>query len=335
MNIKEILSTSKRAVVVSHLNPDGDAIGSSISLCNILNKIGIETTVVLTNPPSKNLRGITGVENIVYHFNNPEKSSKIIEKCDLIFCVDFNNVADRILSLKEPILANKTAKKVLIDHHQSPPEDFYDVMYSDVNKSSTSLMIYNFAKENGLLSHIDIPTAEAIYIGMMTDTGNFTFGNLTAEVFETIAELVKIGVKPNILYTRIFNSQSASQIKLRSFALYEKMTIDLDLKCGYISLTKKELEDLDFVDGDLEGLVNVPLSIEGVVNSAIFTEKNDLIKISFRSLLDGTDVNAFSREHFMGAGHINAAGGKSFDNMETTIKRYTDELRTIYRGTAK
>lgn len=330
MDIREILENSKRAVVVSHMHPDGDAIGSSISLCNILNSYGIETTVILPNPPAQNLRVVEGVENIVYHFETPEISSAIIEQCDTIFCVDFNNIEERILSLKKPILANTTAKKVLIDHHQSPPENTFDYMFSDVAKSSTSLMIYEFAKDLGLTKYIDKNTAEAIYIGMMTDTGNFTFGNLTPELFRTLAELVELGVQPSVLYTRIFNTQSQSQVKICAYALYEKMYINLDLKCGYIVLTKEELERFNFKEGDLEGLVNIPLSIEGVLNSAIFTEKKDLVKISLRSLLDGIDVNKFARMYYIGGGHINAAGGKSYTTVEDAVDKYICGLKRIY-----
>lgn len=330
MDIKEILKIAKKAVVVSHMHPDGDAVGASISLCNILNKCGIETTVILPNPPAPNLRVINGVENIIYHFETPDVSSAIIEQCDTIFCVDFNNVEDRILTLKKPILKNTTAKKVLIDHHQSPPEDFFDYMFSDVNKSSTSLMIYEFAEQLGLTKHIDKNSAEAIYIGMMTDTGNFTFGKLTADLFRVVAQLVELGVNPAEVYTRIFNTQTLSQIKLRAFALCEKMHVDLDLKCGYIVLTKEELERFNFTEGDLEGLVNVPLSIEGVLNSAMFTEKKDLIKVSLRSLLDGVDVNKFARMYFIGGGHINAAGGKSYTTMDNAIEKYTSGLKKLY-----
>ena len=338
MNIKEILESSKRAVIISHINPDGDAIGSSIALRNILNKYGLETKIVLPNTPAPNLRGIDGLSDVVYHFTSPEdtsklssQSSEIILNSDLIICVDFNNVADRILSLKEPILANTTAKKILIDHHQSPPEGFYDWMFSDTTKSSSALMVYCFAKQLGLTHLIDIQTAEALYLGMMTDTGNFTYGNLTSEVFETIAKLVEIGVKPNVLYNKMFNSQTESQIRLRAYALSERMFIDRELKCGYITLTKEDLEKFDFVEGDLEGLVNMPLSIDGILNSAIFIEKRKLIKISFRSLIDGVDVNALARDGFMGGGHVNAAGGKVLSNdMDIAVNKYLEKLKQIY-----
>ena len=338
MNIKEILDNSKNAVIVSHINPDGDAIGSSIALCNILNKYGLNTKIVLPNPPAPNLREIDGISEVVYHFTSPEnsnntsgESSEIILNSDLIICVDFNNVKDRILSLKEPILANTTAKKILIDHHQSPPEDFYDWMFSDTTKSSSAHMVYEFAKQLDLTHLIDIQTAEALYLGMMTDTGNFTYGNLTPEVFMAIAELVKIGVKPNVLYNKIFNSQTESQIRLRAYALSERMFINRDLKCGYIALTKTDLEKFNFVEGDLEGLVNMPLSIDGIVNSAIFIEKSKLIKISFRSLIDGIDVNALARDGFLGGGHINAAGGKILTtDMDTAVNKYIHKLEVIY-----
>lgn len=330
MEIREILENSKKAVIISHMHPDGDAVGSSIALCNILNSYGIETRIVLPNPPAQNLRAVAGVENIVYHFETPDISSAIIKESDTIFCLDFNNIQDRILHLKKPILANTTAKMVLIDHHQSPPEDVFDCMFSDVSKSSTSLMIYELIKELGLTKFIDKNTAEALYIGMMTDTGNFTYGNLAPELFRTLAELVELGVQPNVLYTRIFNTQSQSQIKLCAYALYEKMYVNLDLKCGYIVLTKEELEKFNFTEGDLEGLVNVPLSIEGIVNSAIFIEKKDLVKTSLRSLLDGIDVNKFARLYFIGGGHINAAGGKSYTTIEEAVEKYINGLKKIY-----
>ncbi len=330
--IQDILNNTKKAVVLSHINPDGDAVGSTIGLSRLLNNMGISTTGILPNKPAPNLRIIQGIENIVYNFDTPQKASELIAEADLIFCIDFNLIDERIGDLKLAVRANTSAKRVLIDHHQTPPMEDFDLVFSDPKKSSTSLMIYDFAKLIGKTDLFDIAAAEALYIGMMTDTGNFTYGNLTGELFESVAALVRIGVQPNILYSKIFNSQTESQIRLRSYALHKKMYINKEYKYGYIVLDKDELKEFDFVEGDLEGLVNVPLSIDGVLNSAIFIEKKDLIKISLRSLIDGKDMNLFAREYFNGGGHINAAGGKYIGAMQDAIQTYTEGIEKLYKA---
>ncbi len=324
--LKQTLSESKNIVVTAHLNPDGDAVGSALALSGALKNSGKAVQLILPNKPSPNLRVVQGYDTILFYTTSAEQCDAIIEQADVIFCLDFNNIEERLGNLREPVLKNSSATKVLVDHHKSPPVESYDILFSDVTKSSTSLMVAELIEQLGMWQFVEIGQAEALYLGMMTDTGNFTFGNLNAQLFEMVAKVVAVGVQPNVFYSKIFDTMRESQIRLRAYALSEKMIINPELKCGYMTLSREELERFEFVEGDLEGLVNVPLSIEGIENSAIFIEKRDLVKISLRSLLSGIDVDQFARAHYIGGGHVNAAGGKFYGTIEDAAEIYVKEL---------
>lgn len=334
MNIIDYIHSGRKVVVISHLNPDGDAIGATVALSQILRKMGCDCVGITPNTPPENLMKINGVEQLLFYRSTPDAVAQKIAEAETIFCVDFNDIDTRIDKLGELIRANTHSVKILIDHHQSPPEGMYDMLFSDVAKSSTSLMIYEVIERIGKCDLIDRQIAEALFIGMMTDTGNFTYGNLTGELYRILGHLVDKGVRPNALYSKLFNSQTESRVRLMGFALNEKMVVIPELKCGYIALNAEELKRYNFSEGDLEGVVNIPLSIAGISNSALFLEKSSLTKISLRSLCEGIDMNQFAREHYIGGGHINAAGGKWFGSLEETVEIFTKGLAAIYKNNA-
>ncbi len=226
------------------------------------------------------------------------------------------------------LVDKKDNLKILIDHHLSPPEGIFDIVFSDSNISSSALLVSSIIKGMGDWNCITSSIARNIYLGMSTDTGNFSFGNLTADTYRTVAELVDKGVSPVDLHIAISLQERQERVRLMGFALYEKLVILPELKSAYISLTANELSRMNFIEGDLEGVVNIPLSIKGIENSAIFIDKGELIKISLRSMGDiGLDMNSFARKYFIGGGHRNAAGAKSFSAMEETINRYIEGLQ--------
>lgn len=331
-NLAELLCSTKKIAIISHVNPDGDAVGSSVALTEFLNNCGHSATAILPNSPPRNLLEIEGCDKILIFNKYKEQTIKVIEDAQIIFCLDFNDIETRIDEVGKIVLSNKNCTKILIDHHQAPPKDQYDIMFSNTSKSSTSLMVFEIIENLGKKEQITKPIAEAIFIGMMTDTGNFSYGNLDSELFHTLGFLASKGVVPNALYSRIFNCQRESRIRLMGYALNKKMVILPELKSSYISLTAQELEQFSFIEGDIEGVVNIPLSIEGIENSAIFVEKQSLTKVSLRSLSEGIDVNKFVREYYIGGGHINAAGGKFFGSIENCVEIYVEGLKKIYKS---
>ncbi len=327
--LKEVLNGgAKKIVVTSHLNPDGDAVGSSLALCEWLKIKGHKATVVLPNEAPKSLHFTKGFSTILHYTKQTSHCERVIGEADIIFAVDYNDIATRIGRLGDYLVTKKDKYKILIDHHLSPPEGIYDIMFSDPKISSTSLLVSNIIRDMGEWDKVTISLAENIYLGMMTDTGNFSFGHLTAEVYRTIADLVDIGVSPVDLNIAISHQQRKERLQLMGFALYEKMVILPELKSAYMWLTAEELTRMNFVEGDLESVVNIPLTIEGIENSAIFIDKGELIKISLRSMgAVGLDMNSFARKYFIGGGHRNAAGAKSFETMQKTIDNYIEGLK--------
>ena len=325
--LKEILSSQKNIIVTGHLNPDGDAIGSSLAIGEWLSLKGHNVTIILPNDPSLALRKMAGYSKILIYLECEKLCRSKIEEADVIFSMDYNDISTRIGHMGEYVLSLENKYKILVDHHLNPPLDMFNLSFSDSNVSSTSYLVYNIIEAMGDVDMINLDMANNLYLGMMTDTGNFSYGQLKGDLYRAIGTLVDKGVSPTRVNIDIFSNQSESRMRLMGYALCEKMVVMPDLKSAYIWFTTEDLEKFNYLEGDAEGIVNLPLSIKGIVNSAIFTQKNDLVKISLRSQdADGLDMNKFARTYFIGGGHRNASGGKSHHTIEETIDIFVKGL---------
>jgi phosphoesterase RecJ-like protein len=223
----------------------------------------------------------------------------------------------------QQLLAEFKGKKVLIDHH-TDPEDYADVLISQVSCSSTCQLIYECFEGMDLLSAMDKRAARSLYLGITTDTGSFRFPSVTAKTHKIVADLIERGIEHWKIHQEVFDNNSVDQLQLRGFAISEKLVLlnktSQGLPFGYIWLTRSELERYNYKSGDTEGLVNTILSIEGIKAGVLIQEKSDGIKMSFRSK-DEIHVNVFAKTHFNGGGHVYAAGGFSADSMEVTLER--------------
>lgn len=319
--LKAMLSGGvKRCAVVSHTNPDGDAIGSSLAWAHVLRVLGHEATCLVPNKYPYFLDWMPGIGDVVINKETPEKAAEIVRQADIIFCLDFNRV-DRLESLSDVIESNVDAKKVLIDHHLDPPADYYDLLFSDTKSCSTSYLVYKIAEQIAGLDSIDLPSAQGLYVGIMTDTGNFSFSYLTPDLFRAVAVLVEKGIDIPQINSAVYNSFIEGRVRLLGFVLIKKMKLIHEGEAAYISLKESELRRFDFQVGDSEGFVNYPLTIAGVKMSAMFLQTRKFIRISLRSRGD-IDVSEFAARYFGGGGHKNASGGKSFESMEKTIEKY-------------
>ncbi len=329
--LRDLLGTAgKKIAIVSHVNPDGDSIGTSLALRKVLASLGHEVTCIVPNRFPYFLQWMEGIGNLRVFRDEAEALGGVIREAGLIFCVDFNQPS-RLEGLGEAIAANTDAKKILIDHHIAPP-DIYDLAFSDPDSSSSSLLLYRIIVNAFGQNVIDREVAEALYVGMMTDTGNFSFGNLTPEVYRTIADLVGHGINPPSIHNSVYNTFSEWRMRLMGYALYKKMETIPDLGVAFISLKESELRRFKFQLGDSEGFVNLPLAIESNRVSAMFLETHNSIRVSLRSRGE-VDVNLFARRYFDGGGHHNASGGKSFVTMEETIEHFRRSIRE-YLGEA-
>ena len=323
LDLKKVLSNPKKVVIVPHKNPDGDAMGSTLGLCNYLKKLGHSAMVIAPNDYPEFLKWIPGTKDVLIHEENTSVAEAHISQADLIFTLDFNAL-HRCGAMETPI-ENSAAIKIMIDHHQQP-DDYATYVYSDVSICSTSEMVYHFIEMMDGLKHIDVAIGEALYTGIMTDTASFRFPLTTSTTHRVIAHLIDIGVEKTHIHNAVYDTNSFGRLQLLGCAL-SNLTFLEPFKTAYISLTNKELEANDFQKGDTEGFVNYGLSLKGAKLAVIFIEhkQEGIIKISFRSKGD-FDVNSFARTHFNGGGHKNASGGRSNLNLEETIAEFISIL---------
>jgi len=321
--LKSFLDTSRNIVIVGHRNPDGDAMGSTLALKHYLDKKGHNATVVVPNEYPAFLHWLPGSDT-TYRFDwQNNQSQKAIKASNLIFLLDFNAL-HRVGSDMQKTLEKYPNDFAMIDHHQQPDDVKY--MYSDVTICSTSQMVYQFIEMNADLDLIDADIATCLYTGIMTDTGSFRFRSTTSTTHRIIASLIDKGAENDKIHNNVYDSNSYNRLLLLGQAL-SNLKILPTYKTAYITLTSEEKKTFDFQKGDTEGVVNYALSLKGIIFAAIFIEDSEqgIVKISFRS--KGTfSVNQFSRNHFNGGGHDNAAGGKSEGTIEKTVAKFIDLL---------
>ena len=323
--LRRLLAVPQRIVIVSHTNPDGDAVGSSLAWAEVLRTMGHEVTCVVPNKYPYFLDWMRGIEQVVIFRTDTEgRAARAIAEAETIFCLDFNAVS-RLENLTETIEANRTARRVLIDHHLAPGEGF-DIAFSHPDASSTCFVVYALIEAMFGTEAISPRMAEALYVGMMTDTGNFAFSFLTPELFRAVAVLVERGIDIPRIHNSVYNSYTEGRARLFGYAINRKMEIIENGTVAYMSLLEHEMRRFQFQQGDSEGFVNYALTIGKVKMSAMFLAHRKFIRVSLRSRGD-VDVNLFARKYFNGGGHRNAAGGKSFDPMPETIERYIRAVR--------
>ncbi len=319
--LKALLDVPKNIVITTHRNPDGDAIGSSLGLYHFLNKGGHTVRMITPSEYPENFSWMPEVEKMVVYDIDPEYSQELVEKADIIFCLDFNAL-DRIDKLGDLIEPTK-CHKVMIDHHLYP-EGFADFLLSDTTASSTCELIVDFIHLLGMEADLDVTIGECLFTGIITDTGSFRYST-SAKLYRIVGELVELGVDDYKLQDLINNSMKEKHLRLLGHCLNNRMEILEEYNTGIFYLTKQDYEDFDIQRGDTEGIVNYLLKIKTVKMAAFIMEQPKIVKISLRSKGDFS-VQEIARKHFKGGGHKNASGGFSFQPLETTLKRFKGVL---------
>lgn len=234
----------------------------------------------------------------------------------------------------ETALLETKASRILIDHHQEPQTEIFAYGISDTSKSSTAEMVYDFIIASGYTEKINKEVAECLYAGVMTDTGSFRFPSSSAGVHRMIADLKEKGLEHSIIHEALFDNFSENRFRFIGNVLLNRMEVFYEYNTALIAVPQADLIKYDIKTGDTEGLVNFPLSIEGIKMAAIIIDRGEERKCSFRSK-GSFDVNSFARKYFNGGGHFNAAGGFSKGSLEETIadfkkamKENSDQLST-------
>ncbi len=319
----KMIEDADNIVILSHFNPDGDAVGSTTGLYKFLQNIGkTSLNIIYPNEYPQNLSFLFEGVNHLVASNGLLTAKKMLNQADLLIYMDLNRLSrtsEELQRLIEPL----NLSTILIDHHIDP-EDF-DLSFSDVKASSTAELTYKIIKQIDK-NKIDINVGKSIYAGLCTDTGSFSYSCSRRDCFDIAAELVELGVEIAPLKRQVFDISSENRLKLLGYLLSEKLRVFPEYKTAYISVSTKELRQFHFQKGDLEGVVNYCLKIEGIEFAALISERQDMIRLSFRSLTPNIDVNKFANKYWNGGGHILAAGGTSKLSLSEVVELFEKQI---------
>lgn len=320
--IRERLKSPSSIAIITHRNPDGDAIGSSIAMQLFLSKFGHVCKVVFPSEYPDIFEFVPDIQKVVIYDQDREEAIKVLLDAQIIFCLDFNGL-DRIDTLS-PNVDEAKALKIVIDHHLDP-EPFADYYLSDTTASSTCELVYRFISDLNEKKRMDLDIATCLFIGLITDTGSFNYGT-NPNVFRVAADLKEMGVDDYELHDHIFNSWSERQLKILGHALRNRLKTYPDLSAGVIYLNKNDYLKYQIARGDTEGLVNYILMVKGMKVAAFFREMpNGEIRLSLRSK-GNISVQELARHHFSGGGHKNASGGSATTDLPSAIKKFLEVL---------
>ncbi len=318
-NIYPLLTQPKKVVITMHQKPDADAMGSTLALAHFLKQFGHSVTVISPTNWANFLSWMPGCKEVLDFEAPNDKANIAIAAAEWIFCLDFNTLS-RTKRMEEK-LANAVAERILIDHHREPQTEVFAYGISDTGKSSTCEMVYDFIMASGHEDMITKEIAECIYAGVMTDTGSFRFPSTTASVHAMVATLKEKGLEHSQIHENLFDNFLESRFRFFGHVLQNRMEIFYEYNTALIAIPQQDLIKFDVKTGDTEGLVNFPLSIKGIKLAAIFIDRGEERKSSFRSK-GGFDVNTFARTYFNGGGHFNAAGGAGKDTLDEEVAKF-------------
>lgn len=340
------VSRSGDVVLLTHQNPDGDALGSSLAMRHFLQAIGRTdiTNIVPTSFPDF-LAWMPGSEEMVIYEQQPEWAAQRVREAELVICTDLAE-AKRVAGL-EDALSSRTKPVLIIDHHLSAvcTEQPWQIAYPDSASASELVFraVCDYVKRQSdaeeLFGRILTPEfSTCIYTGMMTDTGNFSYNSCEPEMYTIIASLLTTGINKDAIYDKVFNAYSSDRMRLIGYCLYHKMRLFPEYHAALITLDRKEMYRFNAKSGDMEGIVNMPLQIKDIYYSVFMREdkipphqKGEAgaakvkAKISFRSQ-GNRPVNTIARECFRGGGHMNAAGGEFFGTVGKATEAFIREM---------
>lgn len=332
-HIAGLITKPLRILITTHSNPDGDAIGASLALAMYLKKKNHTVEVMVPDPYPDFLAWMKGHEEILVYSAVPDACATAIDRAELIFSVDYNNLGR--LNDAAALVQKSKAVKVLIDHHLNPSDEF-DYKISISRTSSSSELIYNFIEALGDLNLLDKSIAECIYCGIITDTGSLSYACNYVRTYLIVAELVRLGIDGEHLHRLIYDTYSESRLRLLGLSVSDRLVVLPEYHTAYITLSKEDLERFDHQVGDTEGVVNYGLSIKNINLAALFMERDGIVKVSLRSK-GNFAVNAVAAEYFNGGGHRNAAGANCTTTLDETVAKfleilpaYQEKLKSVY-----
>ena len=316
--IEAEIQAASYIVITAHKSADGDSIGSSLGLLHFIEKLGKKAIICHPDKAPDFLYWLD-TTNILLMEDNPEEVAAAIKKADLIFCLDYNTIS-RVGPEMQVLLEEATGKKIMIDHHLNP-EEFPAITLSETTASSTSQLIVDLIEHSGHLDLLDEKIGTPLYLGVLTDTGSFRFNSVRPRTHEVLAKILAAGVEHHLIHEKLNDNNTESRLRLQGYAMSEKLEVLCDYNVAIISLSKEELAKYNYKKGDTDSLANLVLSIKGMKAAIVFTERDGIMKISFRSKGLENPVNLLAKEHFNGGGHANASGGMSDLSVTETLEK--------------
>lgn len=322
--IYPLLSQPRNIVITTHQKPDADAMGSSLGLRHLLEKLGHQVTVISPTNWAGWVNWMPGAREVVDYELQKQKAEAILDKADWLFCLDFN-IFYRTKTMTDK-LKQMNCTKILIDHHQEPDAASFDYGISDTSKSSTCEMVYDFIIGAGHSDKIDDKIAECLYAGLVGDTGSFRFPSAHAGVHSLVADLKTKGLQHSKIHEHLFDNFLENRLRFLGHVLLNRMEVFYEYNTALIAIPKSDLLKYHIKTGDTEGLVNYPQTIQGIRLVGLVIDRDEERKWSFRSKGD-FDCNTFARKYFEGGGHFNAAGGRSSDSLDKTVQKFKEVIK--------
>lgn len=333
MNHK-ILEGGTNVVICTHVNPDGDAIGSSLALKHYLERKGKQATVIVPNVFPDFLTWLPGADTILIYTKHQEQIRAVLDAADLVIVCDLNQ-PNRLGGMEEVVMQN-SAPRILIDHHLDPNTEFCETIISEPAMCAAGEVICHLLSQNGEIDNISENEAICLYCAMMCDTGAFSFNSNRPVIYEHISHLLARGIDKDQIYRNVFWTASEARLRLQGYLLYVNMKVLHERHTAIMTLTNEERRRFKVKNGDTEGIVNIPLTMLGTRLSIFINEDTEhpgIMKLSLRSVGDFPCDQMASR-FFNGGGHKNASGGKlqcsmeeALEKVKAAIEAYADQLK--------
>lgn len=317
------LTGKKKIVITMHQKPDADAMGSTLGLYYFLRQFDHEVQVISPTNWARWVNWMPGVEGVLDYELHRAAADALLDEADWLFCLDFNHFG-RTKNLA-PKLASINCTKILIDHHQQPDAVNFQYGISNTAKSSTCEMVYDFIIAAGHRDKINNYIGECLYAGVVADTGSFRFSSTHASVHHMVAYLKEQGLDHTKVHELLFDNYLENRLRFLGHVLSNRMEVFYELNTAMISIPKTDLLKYDIKTGDTEGLVNYPLSIQGIKLVGLVIDRDEERKWSFRSK-GNFDCNTFARKYFEGGGHFNASGGRDSENIQRTVQKFKEAI---------
>ncbi len=318
--MERAMRRSALTAITCHVNPDCDAVGAMVAAAGYARTMGSEAVCIAPNAYPEILRRITGDEEIVVATEEPERVRDVMRRAEAMIFVDFNTL-ERTSPLIRECVEKSYVDKVMIDHHPCPDMDVY-VAACEPSMSSACEVLMHVIRDTDELINIFPRDRDALLAGMLADTRGFAYTNSRRELLECVDLLVQLGADMDRIYRDVLMTGSEARLRMMGYMLYVNMKVMPQEQAAILTLTNEEYRRFNVRQGETDGLVNLPLQVDGTRLSVLLrqdTHEPGRIRVSLRSA-GQYDCSRMASEVFHGGGHKNASGGWLMATMEEALE---------------